>query len=185
MKKFTCIFDILYKYKDKIKDNDYLLLNNKIKELYDLAKNISIPQPSCNCGDDELCYDGLEALRNCVNYPAFVEEIPTIELLYCDVPIELAIEPNFDNQDYATILLNMMHITELFGKLEGQKSLYILVISFMDYMMKNMFILRENELIKSIALSLLEINEEDVNFIVFLSQYNFDVNIWKFAINNI
>jgi len=196
MEKFTTIFDILYKYKETIQDEDYLIMSNQIMELYNLAKSnqrmIKEEQDvRCFChGNRFTCFNSIYHLRNCRKYQEFIEINPVVELLYNDVPITLTREPNYENYNEATVVTNLSHLGKLFLNIISQSSYtykmqkIILSVAHLDYIMRNMSIVKKIDRYRDIVLAKIDNFSNDPDFFQFISQYDFDVNIWKFAIQN-
>lgn len=188
MDKYLVIFDILYKYKDSISDNDYLILNNRIKDLYDIAKI-----EFCNCKTNMYnCFDNIDKLRNCKKYLEIIENIPLLELIYNEKKISLETEPNFDNKDLTNIMQNLNNINKLYRIIDDllisniRKTQYktIILVAYFDYVMRNMYIVKVDNLFRDAYLFKLQQLEKISDIICFLAGYDFDVNIWKFAALN-
>lgn len=198
MEKYTRIFDILYKYKDFMSDDDYLNINNDIKSLYELArKNTQVTQPrrqiGCHCfAESHVCYQGIDALLTCRKFYQFISLNPIIELLYRDAPVELTREPIYDQENFRVnqVMKNLTNLSYLYRSIKNDPNLLtprrkvIVFAAHTDYIMRNMLLLRENPRCRENLLRKLRDFSDDTEMLVFLAEHEFDINIWKFAVLN-
>ena len=113
MNKHIDIFNYIYDIKDKLTDNEFLILNNKIKDLINennKLKNIN----KCNCYNYwiypnitnesyKLCLESIEKLKRCKNFRKISNDIPLIKNIITkqDIPfIENPIYDLYDRQFY-------------------------------------------------------------------------------------
>lgn len=139
--------------KDNISNYDYLLLLNKIKNLYDF---MNIFNHRCKCNENEIC--NFTNIRKCKNFNKMYENIPLFKLCFENVKTieiqKIKQNSNMDRQMFYYLLTNLV---KLIGDPMVKRNEYIyLELSIIDFIFRNFNQIENNSEILSFLKSKIE-----------------------------
>lgn len=192
MNKHIDIFNYIYDLKDKLTDNEFLILNNKIKDLID-ENNILNNITKCYCCDYwkypninnnfKFCFDSIYKLKKCENFIKISNDIPQLKNIITkqNIPfIENPIYISYD-KDYIIMMINIFIF--LNDCLEYKYHKIIINLALYDFLIRNMNFLIDNEKFSNACIKKFNEYLEDDDFIKVVNEYNINYNKWKEILN--
>lgn len=193
MNKYIDIFNYIYDLKDKLTDNEFLILNNKIKDLIDennKLKNIS----KCNCcyywkypnitnESYKLCLESIEKLKRCKNFIKISKDIPQLKNIITKQNIPFIENPIYNSYDKDYILMMIKIFIFLNDCLVYKYHKIIVNLALYDFLIRNINFLIDNEKFSNACIKKFNEYLEDDDFIEVVNEYNINYNKWKEILN--
>ena len=196
MNKHLEIFEDIYDIKDNITDGQFLILNNKVRELIQENKNLrqSLSNYVCCCStryvfpdmfnliendiSEFFCVHSYLRIENCENFKRLVEKFPHLENMFRRIDLPFAEEPIYQEYVKDEVILVSQILLFLVKKVSEKNDKAIITFVLYDFMIKNVNFMKDYQFYTKLLISKFERLLEDEEYIPIALEYNVSYTKW-------
>lgn len=196
MNKHLEIFEDIYDIKDNITDGQFLILNNKVRELIQENKNLRqyLSNYVCCCStryvfpdmfnliendiSEFFCVKSNERIANCENFKRLMEKFPHLENMFRRIDLPFAEEPIYQEYVKDEVILVSQILLFLVKKVSEKNDKAIITFVLYDFMIKNINFMKDYQFYTKLLISKFERLLEDEEYIPIALEYNVNYTKW-------